>query len=168
MHLRPAIGWSLFSASIFTIVLNVAPVSGQQELDDVKALNQLNQQVMKLYQAGKYAEAIPLAQKVLEISEKALGPDNPDLSHFLDNLALLYYAMGDYAKAEPLARRALGIREKTLGPDHPTVAESLNKLAQLYRIMGDYAKAEPLYRRSLGIDEKALGPNHPHIAGTLS
>jgi len=36
----------------------------------------LQNQVIALYNAGKYAEAIPLAQRELAIYEKTLGPDH--------------------------------------------------------------------------------------------
>src|SRR2546428_5266359 len=108
----------------------------------------LNQEVQSLYDAGRYNEAMPLADHTLRIREKTLGPDHPDVAASLNNLALLYRTKGDYAQAEALHQRALRIREKTLGPDHPDVAASLNNLALLYRTKGDYAQAEPLYQRA--------------------
>ena len=47
----------------------------------------LNRRVAKLFQAGKYQEAIPVAEQLLEISEKALDPEHPDTASSLDNLA---------------------------------------------------------------------------------
>ena len=85
---------------------------------------ELEKRVVALYQAGKYAEAIPLAQQVLAIEEKALGPDHPNVAVALNNLAELYTAQGRYADAEPLYKRSLAIYEKTLGPDHPDVAKA--------------------------------------------
>jgi uncharacterized membrane protein YccF (DUF307 family) len=38
----------------------------------------LNQQIIQLYNQGRYSEAIPLAQRALAIREKALRPDHPD------------------------------------------------------------------------------------------
>ena len=128
----------------------------------------LNQQVVKLYRQGRYSDAIPLAEKLLVIVEKALGPDHPHVAGSLNNLAGLYRAMGDYASAEPLYKRSLAITEKALGPDHPHVATSLNNLALLYKCMGDYTRAEPLYKRSLAICEKALGLDHPYVAKSLN
>jgi tetratricopeptide (TPR) repeat protein len=89
-----------------------------------------------------------LAKRALAISEKALGPDHPDVATSLNNLALLYRNQGRYADAEPLYKRSLAIREKALGPDHPDVAQSLNNLAGLYDSQGRYAEAEPLYKGS--------------------
>ena len=81
----------------------------------------LNQQVIQLYKQGRYSEAIPLAQRLLTISEP-LGPDHPDVANSLNILGVLYRFQGRYAEAEPLLKRALSIREKALGPDHPDVA----------------------------------------------
>ncbi|MGF1603877.1 MAG: tetratricopeptide repeat protein, partial [Thermosynechococcaceae cyanobacterium] len=49
----------------------------QQLLNEAK---QLNEQVIQLYQQGRYSEAIPIAQRSLSIWEKALGPDHPDVA----------------------------------------------------------------------------------------
>ena len=127
----------------------------------------LNDAVVKLLAGGKYDEAMPLAQRALELREKALGHDHPDVATSLNNLALLLKVKGDYVGAEPLYRRALAIRERALGPDHPSVALSLNGLAGLLQAKGDYVGAEPLYRRALDIYERALGPDHPSVALSL-
>jgi CHAT domain-containing protein/Tfp pilus assembly protein PilF len=140
--------------------------SGHQ--DDRATAEDLKQQVTKLYQQGRYAEAIPLAQKAVDILEKALGPEHIDVANSLNNLALLYLSMGNYAKAEPLYQRALAIREKVLGPEHTEVAASLNNLAGLYRSSGNFANAEPLYQRALAIREKVLGPEHIDVATILN
>jgi tetratricopeptide (TPR) repeat protein len=128
----------------------------------------LNQQVLNLIQQGKYDKAIPLAQRSVAISEKALGTEHPSVAISLNNLALLYYTQGKYTQAEPLYRRSLAIREKVLGTNHQSVAISLNNLAELYRNQGKYAQAEPLYQRALAIREKALGTNHPSVAISLN
>ena len=64
---------------------------------------------------GRYAEAEPSYKRALAISEKALGPEHPDVALRYNNLAVLYWAQGRYAEAEPLHKRALAIREKALG-----------------------------------------------------
>jgi CHAT domain-containing protein len=135
---------------------------------ELEEAERLTQQVEELYQQGKYREAIPLVKRILEIREKALGPNHPDVAEILNNLALLYLDQGNYAEAEPLLQRSLTIREKTLGNDHPLVGESLNNLAELYRSQGNYAEAEPLYQRSLAIYEKVLGPDHIAVATSLN
>ncbi len=138
----------------------------------------LNDEVQSLYQQGQYARAVVVAQQALEVAEKAVGPNHPDVATILSFLATLYEAQGQYAQAEPLAKRALAIREQVLGPNHPDVAKSLNNLATLYDLHNEYVghttnrgmstQAEPLYKRALAIWEQALGPNHLAVAAGLN
>ena len=130
--------------------------------------NALNKQVNQLIEQGKYQEAIPLAEKAVELAKRVRGPENPDTAKSLNNLAELYRHMGEYAKAEPLLREALQIRQKVLGPEDPNTATSLNNLALLYGVMGEYAKAEPLFHEALQIRQKVLGPEHPDTAQSLN
>jgi CHAT domain-containing protein/Tfp pilus assembly protein PilF len=128
----------------------------------------LNAKFLNLYRAGKYDEARPLVERELEIHERVLGSEHPDIARALNNLANICYMKGDYITAEPLYQRALRIKEKTLGPEHPEVATYLNNLALLYEKKGHYAKAEPFYQRALIIREKALEPSHPDVAASLN
>ena len=112
---------------------------------------------------GRYAEAEPLLLQALDISQRQLGDDHPDVAQNLNNLALLYQSQGRYAEAEPLHIQALDIWQRQLGDDHPNVATSLNNLAGLYQSQGRYAEAEPLLLRSLEIKQKTLPQNHPSI-----
>lgn len=152
---------SLMAVSIFLIAYSPVPARG----DDWK---KLNSEVVRLYHAGKYTEAIEIAKRVLALTETQLGPDHPDVGQSLNNLALLYNNQGRTAEAEALYKRSLDIGEKALGSDHPNVGTTLNNLAELYRIRGRYAQAEPLYKRSLGIRENALGRNHPDVGQSLN
>jgi tetratricopeptide (TPR) repeat protein len=57
--------------ALLLVVLLMAPAgAAENPLEEAEALNQ---QAMKLYKAGRYQEALPLAQQALEIREKALG-----------------------------------------------------------------------------------------------
>ena len=130
--------------------------------------DKLNRELGEHYRAGQYDKALVLAKQALEVAEKAVGPDHPDVALSLNGLALIYGTLGQYAQAEPLYQRALAIREKALGPHHPDVAASLNSLAVLYREQGQDGQAEPLYMRALAIQEQALGPHHPDVALSLN
>ncbi|MBO0797746.1 MAG: tetratricopeptide repeat protein, partial [Blastocatellia bacterium] len=117
----------------------------------------------KLRDAGEYERAPPLFERVIEIRQRVLGPNDSELAYALHGLAVLYYYQGDYLKVEPLEKRALAILEKALGPDHYDVAASLNLLSLLYFYRGDYPKAEQLSARALAIREKSLGSDHPSL-----
>jgi tetratricopeptide (TPR) repeat protein/CHAT domain-containing protein len=130
--------------------------------------DRVSSRVRELHQAGRFAEAVPLAVKVLASLEKSLGPEHPEVAVSLNNLAELYRAQGEYGRAESHQRRALAIWEKALGPDHPNVAVSLSNLAAVYQAEGQYGRAEPLLRRALVIWEKTLGPEDPRLAVSLN
>jgi len=158
-------GWRIDWACAVVLALTVAaaePASGQAPSDTEKS----SAEITRLYQAGKYAEAIRLAKLVLALREKALGPDHLEVHALLNNLASMYLARGGYAEAEPLYKRSLALIEKALGPEHFDVSTALNNLAALHRAQGRFAEAELYYKRSLSIRERALGPGHAHV-GTL-
>ena len=122
--------------------------------------------IAELGRAGKYAEAIPLAQAMVAKLEK--GPAGRDLGGALNNLAQLYGDVGRDADAEPLYQRSLAIMEKAVGLDSVEIAPELSNLAALYQRQLRYAEAEPLFKRSLALREKALGPAHPDVAQSLN
>ncbi|NEQ38166.1 MAG: tetratricopeptide repeat protein, partial [Okeania sp. SIO3I5] len=143
-------------------------LSQVSEEDELAEAERLFQQVVELYQQGKYAEAISLAEKVLAIRKKVLGDNHPDVAESINNLAVLYLSQGRYTEAEPLYQESLAIMKEKLGDNHPNVATSLNNLAELYRLQGRYTEAEPLYQESLAITKEKLGDNHPSVATSLN
>lgn len=119
------------------------------------------------YQAGDHDSAIDAFERSLQILERQLGKNHPDVATALNNLALLYYSRGNYDAAEPLYQRSLAIDEHTLGIDHPGVATDLNNLALLYKKQGNLEAAEPLLKRAMEIKEKQFDPGHPSLVTGL-
>ena len=76
--------------------------------------------VIALIRAGKYAEALPLAQAMVTQLEK--GPPNKDYAGALNNLAQVYADMGRDAEAEPLYKQALAVMEKAVGLESVDIA----------------------------------------------
>jgi CHAT domain-containing protein len=122
--------------------------------------------ISALGDAGKYSEAIPLAEAMLANLEK--GAPTKNLAGAMNNLAQLYGDVGRDAEAEPLYMRALAIMEKAVGVDSVDIAPELNNLAALYQRQLRYAEAEPLFKRALALSEKQLPANHPDIGRALN
>ncbi|KAK1785759.1 hypothetical protein P4O66_003143 [Electrophorus voltai] len=80
---------------------------------------------------GKYKEAEPLCKRALEIREKMLGTDHPDVAKQLNNLALLCQNQGKYQQVEEYYERALQIYQSQLGPDDANVAKTKNSLGSM-------------------------------------
>jgi CHAT domain-containing protein len=156
------------TGAIVTLIVLTGIWSAAANAQPGADIDAINKQVVQLYQAGKYAEAIVLAERTVTLAERQLGSDHPMVGTALSNLAGLYNIQGRYGDAEPLYKRALAIADKTLGPNNPTVGIRLNNIAELYKAEGGYAEAEPLLRRSLAIVEKAFGPDHPTVGTSLN
>jgi len=63
-----------------------------------------------LYKAqGKYAEAEPLYQRALAITEKALGPEHPSVAPTLNGMAVVLREQGSYGEADAPFKKALTI-----------------------------------------------------------
>jgi hypothetical protein len=92
----------------FLLTASPAAVS-QKGLAEATALSQ---QVTQLYSLGRYSEAIPLAQRVVALHEKTLGPDHPALAADLNTLAELYLKQGRYADVGALSQTFFGDTRK--------------------------------------------------------
>lgn len=121
----------------------------------------------ELSRAGKYSEALPLAQAAVAALEKT-GPNSRAFAGALNNLAQLYGDLGRDDQAEPLYKRALPIMERAVGTNSSDIAPEMNNLAALYERQGRFAEAEPLFKRALANCERALGPNHPDVGRQLN
>ncbi|MEA5449469.1 tetratricopeptide repeat protein [Leptolyngbya sp. CCNP1308] len=152
----------------YTLSWKPATAADFAQAEALQRVVSLNQQVVELYQAGRYQDAIPLAEEALSIRREQLGDRHPDVATSLNNLAFLYQDQGRYGEAEHLYQESLSILREQLGDRHPDVALSLNNLAELYRDQGRYGDAEPLYREALSIRREQLDEHHPDIATSLN
>ena len=84
--------------------------------DDLATARQLSVRVEELEAAGRYREAIPLAEKAVATYERVLGPEHADTVMALARLAVLYVSAGAFEQAEKVLRHSFAIFQKTLGP----------------------------------------------------
>src|SRR5262249_54292772 len=117
-----------------------------------------DQEAIRLFQAGKYPEAVEAAKRAVAIAEHRYGANDSRVAGPLSRLAEIYILQQHYADAEPLCQRTLTIAERTLGPEHLDVATALSDLGTAYLNLSRSAEAEPLFKRALAIREKKLGP----------
>jgi CHAT domain-containing protein/Tfp pilus assembly protein PilF len=162
---KRAAGFWGFPAALALLFLCPTAHGAPNQSGDLAALRQ---QIEKLNEAAKFAEALPLAQKALTTSEKSFGSDHPETAKSLRDLGDIYVGMADYTKAEAPYQRATIIFEKAFGTEHPSTAESLSRLGELYMALSAFFKAEPLLQRALRIREKSLGPVNPDTAESLN
>ena len=130
--------------------------------------NRLMVSATELWRAAKYADALPLAVRCLEVRERALGPDHPEVGLALFTVGNIYSDIPDNAKAAEFYDRALANRAKALGPDHITLASIYNNYGLVYVSMARYPEAIALYERALAIRERTLHPEHLLVASVLN
>ncbi len=130
----------------FLLLTTLLPAYAQEAL-----WKDLSAKAWTLYQQGRYAEGVKVAQEALKVAKESFGPDHPNLATSLNILAELYRAQGQYAAAEPLYKRSLAIREKALGPDHPDVATVLENISELYKETGRMDEAKRFEERANAI-----------------
>ena len=113
----------------------------------------------ELYRTAKYDRAAVVANKALEVAEKAFGPDDPLVATSLNNLALLYKTQGQNAEAE---RSYEIVRTKTFEMRPMSVDEAVLQMEMLghdffFFLDADNGKHSVLYHRKDG----ALGLIEP-------
>lgn len=134
------------------------------ELEEARALNE---SAVKLFNAGRYDEALPPAKRALQLREKLLPRTDAQISSSLTNLGEIYLAKKDYKPAKEMFLRLLQIQEELFGPDDPDISLTLDRLAVLYYVAGNYDATEAAYKRSLALREKSLGENDALVAQAL-
>jgi len=164
MRLR---AWRLFLLSILFALAGTLPCALAQSPSDAE-LEALNNRVISFYRAGKYGDAIPLAERYAAGTKARYGENAPEYATALNNLGDLFRLTSRVAEAEPLLRRALVIDEKSFGPNHLAVGRDLNNLALLLYNTNRLSEAEPSMRRVIAIFEKSLGPDNPNVGMAIN
>lgn len=123
----------------------------------------LSSEVVKLYNAGRHDEALPLARRAVELSEKAHGADHPALASQLYNLGAVLLEKKENGEAERVFRRAVGLAEKGTPPNARLLGNLYGHLASLRTRADDFAQAESLYLRAVEFKGQAGADLLPEI-----
>ena len=140
------------------------PEGRRRELAEAR---RLEARVIELYGAGRYAEALPEAQRVVTARAELLG-GHPDHAVALNNLAELYRRRETTRRPVRSTSMPGTSGRRPWARPTPTMQCVLNNLAALYQDQGDYASARPLFERARDIRKAALGEDHPIYATSLN
>jgi CHAT domain-containing protein/tetratricopeptide (TPR) repeat protein len=80
--------------------------------------NSLADQVQELRRAGKLEEAVPVAERALELVRRAFGEEDVRVADALSRLAELHELLGDWEKALTRRSQAWAVRAHVDGKDH--------------------------------------------------
>jgi non-specific serine/threonine protein kinase/serine/threonine-protein kinase len=116
---------------------------------------------------GLYSRARPLLERVVEIQQRVLGPENRETMASRSFLASVESHQGYPADAEKLIRKTLDLQRRALGTENPDTLVSMSRLADALLFELRYAKAEKEYRETLDLERRILGPAHPDTLFTM-
>lgn len=121
---------------------------------ELKEAEQLSAQVVKLYQSGKFDEALALAERALALREKVLGTEHALIAAALRNLAEVQLAKKKNREAEATYDRYLSIYGKVLGENHSNFISALERYVCLLVGVNRRDKALEIQKRLYKIDNK--------------
>lgn len=133
----------------------------------LREANNLSARVFELYNAGKFDEALPIAENVLTIRERVLPANDRRIADALANLATLRLAKHETDTAEKLYGRALAIYEAAGDQDSKMVVALLKRLVVVAVSKRNFDKAELLAQRIVSIAEKKYQPQQLETATAL-
>jgi tetratricopeptide (TPR) repeat protein len=163
---------ALFALSISFLLapgtdFSTAQQGNEPESSELLEARALNNSAVKLYNEGKFKQALEPAKRALQIREKTLPADDKRVLDVVGNLAAIYLALKNYKEAEVSYERVLVADEKRFGAESLRVAQTLDVLGWLHYARGDVKQSAADYKRVLTIKEKMSGPQTEEVARTL-
>jgi len=120
------------------------------------------------YDERKIDDAIATAGRAVELREKALPADHPDVARAYLTWGTMLNGAGHPARAEEAYRKALPVLQRALGPEHPQIASALHGIGTMCKHQGRYREALEWLQKAYAMRSRVLGPENPEVAATLN
>jgi tetratricopeptide (TPR) repeat protein/tRNA A-37 threonylcarbamoyl transferase component Bud32 len=117
---------------------------------------------------GKLAESLEYQRRSLEMKQRLLGPDDPDVGLTLGNMALTLNALKRSPEALDYVDKSLRVFRGVFGDSHPRVANQLSNRGEILLTLGRPQDALDVYQKAQRIWEHEVGPDDPSIAFALT
>ncbi len=160
--------WRLTNARIEIELVDRMEKMSPSDRQQLAEATKLRDQETALFAAGRFTEALPLAERTLEIRRRILGEKHRDTIIALSGVGYILKEAGQYARAIELDRQALEFGRETLGEKHPETKTYLHNLAAVNEAMGNLREAECLYRQALALNKEVQGERNIGYATTLN
>jgi tetratricopeptide (TPR) repeat protein len=113
------------------------------------------------FDAHRFQEALPLAQKLVTITEEQYGANDRALVNPLANLGTTQYRLGDYAAAEQTYLRGIKIVEDGGAGADRLLLQPLHGLGATYFARKEYDEASVILKRALDLSRNLDGLFNP-------
>jgi len=138
---------------IVAIGLLCGSVAAVTDADRVQLYHQFRAQ----FDARKYPEALPLAEKLVAMTEEQYGPTDRSLAIPLCNVATTQYRLHDYHNAEETYLRSVKIVEDSGGGADRALLRPLHGLGATYFATHQYEDAALILKRALDLSRNLDG-----------
>ncbi len=129
-----------------------APQTAPTQLTRMEAYDQFR----GLYATKRFDEALPLAKRVVELSEADPERDN-ELPIAYNNLGATQFQLGDYTAAAESYGKSLEILESTQGISSRRLVVPLAGLSAVYAALDQHPLAVQLMERALAVSRRSEG-----------
>lgn len=147
------------------------------ELPSEEYLNRLEAQIdfIDLVKQDRFEEALPLAEKMIPLTEAEFGSPSSELATALSNLAIVQRNVEQYDASKETFLQAIDMYREVEGPFTESIIDPLISLGADYHATGDYPQALGLFQEARTVNRRTYGLLNPdqveivyHIAATLA
>lgn len=169
---RPMSSWIVFrrrairaAASWLLVAASVAPLEAQEPNDSL--IVALAHQAIELYQAGRYAEALPVTERLVELHRAATVKDDAEYLATLELLAAIYLELDDLAGLRRTFEEQVHVARRVFGDAAPDFAVLLRDVGRFLLHTGHPRDALPLFRESYEVRKRSGLPPDEEYASIL-
>jgi tetratricopeptide (TPR) repeat protein len=119
--------------------------------------SQVYQSFRTQFDARHYQEALPIAERLVSLTEEQYGADNRALVNPLTNLGTTQYRLHDYPAAEKSYLRGVEILEATAGNADRQLLRPLHGLGATYLAAGQYQDGSIALKRAIDLSRNLDG-----------
>lgn len=109
------------------------------------------------FDAARYTDALPIARRLVELTEQQFGPEDRQLVNPLTNLGTVQYRLGDYPAAEASYLRAVRLIEGKLAGADRMLMRPLTGLGETYLATKQHAEAASALKRAVDLSRNLDG-----------
>jgi tetratricopeptide (TPR) repeat protein len=118
---------------------------------------ELYKEFRTLFDAKRYSEALPVAEKLVSMTEEQYGDKDRALVNPLTNLGTVHYRLKDYPAAEQDYQRSVEILDATAGNTDRALLRPLHGLGAAHFAEGEYVDASVNLKRAIDLSRNLDG-----------
>jgi len=143
-------------ATIALMCAAFAVAESAQAVTDTERF-EVYKQFRSTFDAGRFTDALPVAQRLVALTEEQYGTEDRQLVNPLTNLGTVYYRLGDYPNAETAYLRAVRLIEGKLAGADRMLMRPLIGLGETYLATRQHAEGATALKRAVDLSRNLDG-----------